>query len=149
MTVLFVIQILVVLMMIVVILMQKTTSDGLMTSGGSPDSFLSGRSSANVLSKTTAILATIFIANSLVMGYMASHSKRDGSIMDELVSDSSEPAKGAPASPADGVLNPGNVDTEGKTQPADTGSNEKPATDAAPAAKKPAEEKPASVPVAD
>jgi preprotein translocase subunit SecG len=88
MTVLFVIQIFVVVMMIGVILMQKTTSDGLMAGSGSPDSFLSGRSSANVLTKTTAILATIFIINSLVMGYLASHSKREGSVLDEILGDS-------------------------------------------------------------
>ena len=139
MTILFVIQIIVVIMMIGVILMQKTTSDGLM-SGSSPDSFLTGRASANILSRTTAILATIFIINSLVMGYLVSHTKRTESVVDEVFADKTEAPKTDASTPVEGTSTPATPTT----------SNE--ATPAAPSEtnpEKPAEQKPASVPTAD
>lgn len=137
MTVLFVIQIIVVVMMIGVILMQKTTADGLMAGSGSPDSFLSGRSSANVLTKTTAILATIFIVNSLVMGYMASHSKREGSVLDEILGETTSQK----VSPVEG-----NAETQGDVAEGNTSTEGGEATQPA---KAPSDASPASVPVAD
>jgi preprotein translocase subunit SecG len=139
MTILFVIQIIVVVMMIGVILMQKTSSDGLM-SGSNPDSFLTGRASANVLSRTTAILATIFIVNSLVMGYLVSHTKRTESVIDEVFANKTEAPKTDAATPVEGSSTPADPATSNEAAPAAT-----PATNT----EKPAEQKPASVPAAD
>lgn len=82
MEVLLVLQIIVVVALIAVILVQKTGSDGF-TGGGSPNSFLTGRASANLFTRTTSILATIFIVNSLVLAYIASHSERGGSVLEQ------------------------------------------------------------------
>lgn len=139
MTILFVIQIIVVVMMIGVILMQKTSSDGLM-SGSNPDSFLTGRASANILSRTTAILATIFIINSLVMGYLVSHTKRTESVIDEVFAGKTEVPKTDAATPVEGASTPADQATSNEATPAAA-----PATNT----EKPAEQKPASVPTAD
>lgn len=149
MTILFVIQIIVVVMMIGTILMQKTSSDGLM-SGSNPDSFLTGRASANILSRTTAILAAIFIINSLVMGYLVSHSKRADSVVDEVFAGRTEQTP-----PADGTKTPETTEAqkEGESAPASTDATATPATDAAATDVPPApaanEQKPATVPAAD
>lgn len=86
MTVLLVLQIIVVIALIGVILVQKSSSDGF-TGGSSPNSFLTGRASANLLTRTTSILATIFILNSLVLAYLASHADRGASVLDEAASE--------------------------------------------------------------
>lgn len=148
MSILFIIQIITVVMMIGVILMQKTSSDGLM-SGSNPDSFLTGRASANILSRTTAILAAIFIINSLVMGYIASHTKRVDNVVDEAFSQNTEESGKTEAE--------GNSDTSTKAQVPAADVDAKPSEKAteAPvenAAEKPAEKsgaKPATVPNAD
>ncbi len=100
MEILLVIQILVVVAMIAVILVQKTSSDGFTTGGGSPNSFLTGRASANLFTHITAILAAIFILNSLVLAYMASHSERASSVLDQAAQevDKAKLDKTAPAS---------------------------------------------------
>ena len=82
MEVLLVIQVIVVIALIAVILVQKSGSDGF-TGGSSPNSFLTGRASANLFTRMTAIFATIFIVNSLVLAYIASHSERASSILDK------------------------------------------------------------------
>jgi preprotein translocase subunit SecG len=111
MEVLLVLQIIVVVALIGVILVQKSSSDGF-TGGSSPNSFLTGRASANLLTRTTAILATVFLVNSLILAYMASHSERAESIIDEAAKevegskDSTTPAPTEtpePATPAEPV----------------------------------------------
>ncbi len=75
-TVLLVIQVIVAVAMVVVILIQRSASDGLAgLGGGGGNSLLSGRASANILTKTTSILAAVFMANSLLMGTIVSRGK--------------------------------------------------------------------------
>lgn len=82
MEVLLVLQVVVVVALIAVILVQKSTSDGF-TGGSSPNSFLTGRATANLFTRATSILATIFIVNSLVLAYIASHTERGSSIIEQ------------------------------------------------------------------
>lgn len=84
MTVLLVIHIIVVLMLIGVILIQRSSSDGFTGGGGGGDSLFSGKGKANMLTRTTAILATIFIVNSLILAYVSSHATRQESIIDKI-----------------------------------------------------------------
>lgn len=82
-TVLLVVQVIVAVAMILVILLQRSASDGLGgLGGGGGNSLMSGRASANALTKTTAILATVFMINSLVM---ASITSRAASEADDLI----------------------------------------------------------------
>ncbi len=80
---LLVLQILTVIGLVAVILVQKTSSDGF-TGASSPSAFLTGRAQANLFTRITAILATIFIINSLVLAYIASHEERGVSIIEKL-----------------------------------------------------------------
>jgi preprotein translocase subunit SecG len=76
-TVLIVIHILVVLALITVVLLQKSEGGALGMGGGG--GFMTSRGSGNVLTKTTAILAGIFFATSLLLSILAG-SGRPGSI---------------------------------------------------------------------
>jgi len=131
MEVLLVLQIIVVLALIGVILVQKSSSDGF-TGGSSPNSFMTGRASANLLTRTTAILATVFLVNSLVLAYIASHSEHADSVLDQAAKEV-EGKKDAAKTPADKALAPKaedkKSDTGGKTEPV-----KEPAKPAVPAA---------------
>ena len=69
-TVLLVIHTLLILFMIGFILLQRADSDGLSGLGGGGGNLFSGRAAGNVLTHTTAILATCFIITSLVLAVM-------------------------------------------------------------------------------
>ncbi len=63
-TVLLVIHTILVIFLIGLILIQRSESDGMGLSGGG-NQFLSGRAQANILTRTTAILAALFLLSSL------------------------------------------------------------------------------------
>lgn len=69
--VLLVVQVLIAIGLIGMVLLQRSDSDGLGLSGGSGTNFLSGRGTANLLTRTTAVLAALFIANSLALSVLA------------------------------------------------------------------------------
>ncbi len=52
--------------------------------GGGAGSVFGASGSSNFLSKTTAILAVAFFANSLVLAYMASHREGPATVIDEI-----------------------------------------------------------------
>ena len=52
--------------------------------GGGAGSVFGASGSSNFLSKTTAILATAFFINSLVLAYMASHREEAITVIDEI-----------------------------------------------------------------
>lgn len=80
--VLLTIHIIITVAMVLVILIQRTSSDGLSgLSGSSSGSLFSGRTSANLLTRTTAILAVVFMGNSLLMAALTA---RDSNLIDEL-----------------------------------------------------------------
>ena len=64
--------------------------------GGGAGSVFGASGSSNFLSKTTAILATAFFINSLVLAYMASHREGPSSVIDEI--EQVQPADQAPES---------------------------------------------------
>ena len=79
-TVIIVIHLMIVLAMVGLILLQKSEGGGLGMGGGA--GFMSSRGAGNVLSRTTAILAAVFFATSLVLSIMASMDRRPRSILD-------------------------------------------------------------------
>lgn len=82
---LLVVQLIITLALISVILLQKNNSDGLSgLSGGSNNNFLSGKTTANILTKTTAILATIFMVNCLVLANLAAKKYNNSSIAEKI-----------------------------------------------------------------
>ena len=105
-TVILVIHLLLALAMIAVVLLQRSEGGalGMGGGGGGLGGFMSGRSAANMLTRTTAILAGAFMVTSLVLSLLASGQRSGGSLLDQVqdtpaaTAPVSEPAK--PAEPA-------------------------------------------------
>ncbi|HCR85595.1 MAG TPA: preprotein translocase subunit SecG [Alphaproteobacteria bacterium] len=97
MTVFLVLQIIIIVALVAVILVQKTSSDGFTGASSSPNSFLTGRATANLFTRTTAILATAFIVNSLALAYMASKSEKSASVIDKAFKEKTLEEKAAEA----------------------------------------------------
>ncbi|MCI5049146.1 MAG: preprotein translocase subunit SecG [Rickettsiales bacterium] len=91
-----VIHVFIAVALIGVVLIQRSETDGFGLGSGSGANILSGRQSANLLTRATAILATLFILNSLFLGVLSAN-KSQISLADriEAVSetDSVTPAK--------------------------------------------------------
>ena len=66
-----VVQALVAAALVGVILMQKSEGGGLGTGGGSPSGLMSARGAADFLTRTTGILATLFVVLSIALAAMA------------------------------------------------------------------------------
>src|SRR5436853_1843721 len=76
-TVIIVIHLMIVSAMIGLVLLQRSEGGGLGMGGGS-GGFLTSRGSANVLTRTTATLAAVFFATSLVLSILAGlHTQRE------------------------------------------------------------------------
>lgn len=90
--VLLVIQVLVAAALIGVVLIQRSDSDGFGLGSGSGSNFMTGRAAANLLTRTTAILAAAFIINSLALSILAARGHQ-ASIADVVAAqEASEPA---------------------------------------------------------
>lgn len=75
--VLLTIEVIVCIAMIGVILLQRSEGGGLgLGSGGGVGGLMSGRGAANVLTRTTVILATIFICTSIALALLAKNSRQ-------------------------------------------------------------------------
>ena len=99
-TVVVVIHLLIAIGLVAVILLQRSEGGALGMGGGSGggggSGFMSGRAAADVLTRTTAILATCFIITSIVLAIMAGSGPESGSILDQVPAPSTTPA--APSS---------------------------------------------------
>jgi preprotein translocase subunit SecG len=80
-TVVIVIQMMIVLAMIAVILLQKSEGGGLGMGGGGGAGFLSSRGTANVLTRTTALLALGFFVSCLTLSILAGMDRKPKSIL--------------------------------------------------------------------
>jgi preprotein translocase subunit SecG len=104
-TILLIIHLLIALALVGVILLQRSEGGALGIGGGGGGGaggglggFMSGRASANLLTRTTAFLAAGFIATSLTQAIIASNSSGPTSILDQPVE---APAPAVPAAPAE------------------------------------------------
>jgi preprotein translocase subunit SecG len=88
-----VIHMLIALGLVASVLLQRSEGGALGIGGGSGGGFMTGRGTANLLTRTTAILAACFFATSLILAILASGSRQGGSIMDA-------PVPGVPAAPS-------------------------------------------------
>ena len=83
-TVIVVIHLLLAVALVTVILLQKSEGGALgIGGGGGMSGFMTGRSTANLLTRTTAILAAAFMITSLTLAVMASR-MTGGSIIDTV-----------------------------------------------------------------
>jgi preprotein translocase subunit SecG len=92
--VIFVIYLMVVAAMIGVVLLQKSEGGGLGI-GSAGGGFLSSRGTANVLTRTTAILAAAFFAMSLLLSLLAGWDRKPRSIIQNTGAPTQQPP-GAP-----------------------------------------------------
>ncbi len=97
-TVIVVIHLLLAVSLVGVILLQKSEGGALGIGGGGMSGFMTGRSTANLLTRTTAILAAGFFLTSIALAVIAARSRAPGSVIDQAVPTQSLPA--APAAPA-------------------------------------------------
>lgn len=81
-TVLLVIYLMVVLALIGIVLIQRSEGGGLGIGGGS--GFMSARGAANALTRTTAILATLFFVLALGMGILSRYESKPTDILDRI-----------------------------------------------------------------
>lgn len=105
-TVLMVLHVFITLALIIMILVQRNDSDGLGSlgggGGGSMSGLMTGRAAANFMTRTTAILATVFILNSLALGIIVAHNRGTGTLAEQLAKD--QQTAPAPAKPVTGVV---------------------------------------------
>ena len=91
-TFLLVLHVIVAVALVAVILMQRSEGGGL--TGGSPTGLMSARGAGNFMTRTTTILASLFILLSIVMAAIATVSRKPDTI------DASLARPAAPAAPA-------------------------------------------------
>lgn len=99
-----VVQAIVAALLVAVILMQKSEGGGLGV-GGSPTGLMSARGAADFLTRSTAILATVFVLLSIVLAALAVRATNGRSI-DDTLNRTAPPAEsgvtpGASPAPAD------------------------------------------------
>ena len=99
--VILVIHLLLAIGLVGVVLLQRSEGGGLgIGGGGGMSGFMTGRAAADLLTRTTAILATLFMITSLVLAILAAHDRKaaTGSILDQPAQTAPVPAE--PAAPA-------------------------------------------------
>lgn len=102
-TVLLVIQAIIAVAMVILILIQRSSSDGLagLSGGSGGNSLLSGRASANMLTKSTTILAALFMINSLAMATITARQGRSSDPLFDQLQEQKANGVDAPLAPAD------------------------------------------------
>jgi preprotein translocase subunit SecG len=95
-TVVIVVHLMIVATLIATVLLQKSEGGGLGVGGGA--GFMSSRGTANLLTRTTAVLAVGFFLTSLILSWLASYDRKPSSIVGNAPASQSQPA--APGTPA-------------------------------------------------
>jgi preprotein translocase subunit SecG len=120
-TVIIVVHLMIVTTLIATVLLQKSEGGGLGMGGGA--GFMSSRGTANLLTRTTAVLAFGFFLTSLALSWIASYDRRPSSVI--VPSSQSQPANGAtpvaPPSSGGGLLDSLKKSDEQQNQPAPSG----------------------------
>jgi len=126
-TVLLAIHLMIAVALVGTVLLQKSEGGALGMGGGGMSGFMTGRSTANLLTRTTAILAACFFATSIALVLLAAQRSGPSSLIEQGAPIT---APTAPATPAPGAPAPAAPQPAPGTPPA----SEAPATPAAPAA---------------
>jgi|SRR5580658_8239832 preprotein translocase subunit SecG len=102
-TVILVVHLMVAVSLVAVILLQKSEGGALGMGGGGMSGFMTGRSTANLLTRTTAILAGAFFVTSITLAYLAGGaSSAPRSVIDQppATTEPAAPSTPEPAAPA-------------------------------------------------
>ncbi len=103
-TVVLVIHLLIAAALVGVVLLQRSEGGALGIGGGGGGSLFSSRGVANVLTRTTAILAVAFFITSITLTLLARHANAPTGVFDNAV-----PAQGTTTAPATGQDTGGSV----------------------------------------
>jgi preprotein translocase subunit SecG len=95
-TVIIVIHLMIVAALIGVVLLQRSEGGGLGMGGGGGGGFMTGRGTANLLTRTTAFLALGFFLTSLFLSWLAGLDRKPTSILDTPVAPASQPGSPTP-----------------------------------------------------
>ena len=114
-TVIIVIHLMLAVALTGVILVQKSEGGALGMGGGGMGGFMSGRSAANLLTRTTAILAGCFFATSIALALLASAQRASHSVID--TGPAPGPSSPAPATPLQAPLPTGQAPAGGPAAP--------------------------------
>src|SRR5260370_42214314 len=82
-TVVLVVHLMIAAALIGVILLQKSEGGALGMGGGGMSGFMTGRSTANLLTRTTAILAAVFFGTSILLVVLGNSTRAPRSIIDQ------------------------------------------------------------------
>jgi preprotein translocase subunit SecG len=82
-TVVLVIHLLLAIALVGVVLIQRSEGGALGMGGGGMSGFMTGRSTANLLTRATAVLAALFIVTSLTLAKLAGGERESRSILDQ------------------------------------------------------------------
>ena len=96
-TVVIVVHLMIVAVLIATVLLQKSEGGGLGMGGGA--GFMSSRGTANLLTRTTAILAVGFFATSLFLSWLASYNRAPTSILGNPAAQTQPAGGAAPVAP--------------------------------------------------
>lgn len=116
-TVVIVVHLMIVATLIATVLLQKSEGGGLGMGGGA--GFMSSRGTANLLSRTTAILAVGFFLTSLLLSWLAGYDRKPSSVI--VPSSQSQQGGAAPPTSGGGVLDSLKKSDEQQNQPAPSG----------------------------
>ena len=119
-TVVIVVHLMLVATLIATVLLQKSEGGGLGAGGGA--GFMSSRGTANLLTRTTAILAVGFFVTSLFLSWLASYNRAPTSILGTPASQS-QPGGPTPVAPptSGGILDSLKKSDQQQTPPAPSG----------------------------
>src|ERR1700722_1765351 len=97
---LFVFHVAIALALVGVVLLQKSEGGALGMGGGGMSGFMTGRSTANLLTRVTAFLAGAFFLTSIALVWLSNASQAPRSLIDQGPAPSTSEAPAAPAAPA-------------------------------------------------
>ena len=79
------IHILIAIALVVVVLLQRSEGGGLGIGGGGGGGFMTARGTANLMTRTTTILAIGFFTTTIILAIMAGYTTEPASIVDEVL----------------------------------------------------------------
>jgi preprotein translocase subunit SecG len=96
---LFVVHVLIAIALVGVVLLQKSEGGALGMGGGGMSGFMTGRSTANLLTRTTAVLACLFFLTSIFLVMLSNAGRAPRSMVDEAPPGPVAPLAPSPAAP--------------------------------------------------
>lgn len=99
-TVVIAIHLMIIVVLVGMVLLQKSEGGGLGMGGGA--GFMSSRGTANLLTRTTAVLAVAFFATSLLLSWLAGLERRPTTLIPNQPAPQSVPGGATPVAPPTG-----------------------------------------------